>query len=117
MRGLALSLRGTAADDVTFMTLPVAGTSTDPTYGSIVNVDEAKSEELFDALKNDTMADYLDKWALHVSAVSPSERRVGHYMWWMGPLSTQSLTTTALRWRPHLDKYPDAALKPPEDVQ
>ncbi|MGZ5367153.1 MAG: LCP family protein [Aeromicrobium sp.] len=74
MRALALSLRGTAADDVTFMTLPVAGTSTDPTYGSIVNVDEVKSKELFAALKTDTVDDYLEK-------------------------------------------YPDAALKPPKDVQ
>ncbi|MBC7592715.1 MAG: LytR family transcriptional regulator, partial [Kineosporiaceae bacterium] len=59
---------------VTFMTLPVAGTSTDPTYGSVVNVDEAKSKELFTALKSDTVDDYLTK-------------------------------------------YPDAALKPPKDVQ
>ena len=74
MRALALSLRGTTADNVTFMTLPVAGTSTDPTYGSVVNVDEAKSKELFTALKSDTVDDYLTK-------------------------------------------YPDAALKPPKDVQ
>lgn len=74
MRGLALSLRGTEEKNVTFMTLPVAGESTDPVYGSIVNVDAVKAQELFTALHDD---------------------KVGRY----------------------LKKYPDAALKPPKDVQ
>ena len=73
MRALALSMRGIQADNVTFMTIPVAGISTDPTYGSVVNINEAQSQELFAALKEDSIEDYLKK-------------------------------------------YPDAALKPPEEV-
>ena len=74
MRGLALSMRGISSKTVTFMTVPVAGTSTDPTYGSIVNINEAQSQELFTSLKDDTINQYLKK-------------------------------------------YPDAALKPPKEVQ
>ena len=74
MRALALSMRGISSKNVTFMTIPVAGTSTDPTYGSVVNIDKAKSEELFTSLKADTISQYLKK-------------------------------------------YPDAALKPPKEVQ
>jgi len=73
MRALALSMRGITSNNVTFMTLPVAGTSTDPTYGSVVNINEAQAGELFTALKEDSIDDYLTK-------------------------------------------YPDAALKPPEEV-
>lgn len=62
MRGLALSLRGTKEEDVTFMTLPIAGSSQDPTYGSILNIDEAKSAELFEALRGDTVDEYLKKY-------------------------------------------------------
>jgi len=62
MRGLALSLRGTSADDVTFLTMPVAGTSTDPTYGSVVDIDEAKAAELFAALRDDDVESYLEKY-------------------------------------------------------
>ena len=74
MRGLALSMRGISSKTVTFMTVPVAGTSTDPTYGSVVNINEAQSQELFTSLKDDTINQYLKK-------------------------------------------YPDAALKPPKEVQ
>ena len=74
MRALALSMRGISSKNVTFMTIPVAGTSTDPTYGSVVNIDKAKSQELFTSLKDDTIGQYLKK-------------------------------------------YPDAALKPPKEVQ
>ena len=62
MRALALSMRGIAADNVTFMTIPVAGTATVPTYGSIVNINEAQSGELFTALKEDSIEDYLKKY-------------------------------------------------------
>ena len=55
MRALALSLRGTQAKDVTFLTAPVAGTETVPGLGSIVRLDELKSKELFTAMKRDTM--------------------------------------------------------------
>ena len=53
MRALALSLRGTQADDVTFLTAPVAGTEELPGVGSVVRLDEAKSAELFTALRTD----------------------------------------------------------------
>lgn len=59
MRGLALSLRGTQADDVQFLTAPIAGTETIAVYGSIVRLDEAKSLQLWDALKADSMTAYL----------------------------------------------------------
>lgn len=59
MRGLALSLRGTAADDVTFLTAPIAGTETIPVYGSIVRLNEAKAMTLWEALKKDSMTEYL----------------------------------------------------------
>ncbi|MGI9085867.1 MAG: LCP family protein [Aeromicrobium sp.] len=62
MRGLALSLRGTKAKDVTFMTTPVAGTETVPGIGSVVRLDELKSKELFTAMKNDTMRAYVKKY-------------------------------------------------------
>ena len=59
MRGLALSLRSTSADNVTFMTVPVGAGSVDPVYGDVVNIDQLKSQELFAALKNDSVTKYL----------------------------------------------------------
>lgn len=62
MRALALSLRGTKAKNVTFMTAPVAGTETVPGYGSVVRLDEMKSKELFTAMKRDNMQAYVKKY-------------------------------------------------------
>lgn len=62
MRGLALSLRGISADDVKFLTAPVAGTETIPVYGSIVRLDQAKSQELYTAFRDDDVAAYLTKY-------------------------------------------------------
>ncbi|MBA4607211.1 LCP family protein [Aeromicrobium sp. Marseille-Q0843] len=62
MAKLALSLRGIRTDDVTFMTAPVQGTQTDPTYGSVVVLQPDKMEELFTALSKDRMAEYLQKY-------------------------------------------------------
>jgi LCP family protein required for cell wall assembly len=62
MRALALSLRGTEAKDVTFLTAPVAGTETVPGLGSVVRLDELKSKELFTAMKRDTMQRYIKKY-------------------------------------------------------
>lgn len=62
MRALAMSLRGTKAKDVTFMTAPVSGTETVPGLGSVVRLDELKAEELFTAMKTDTMQSYVDKY-------------------------------------------------------
>ena len=73
MRGLALSLRGTQADDVTFLTAPVAGTETIPVYGSIVRLDEAKALTLWAALKEDSMTAYL---AAHPDDILPAPDEV-----------------------------------------
>jgi hypothetical protein len=62
MRGLALSLRGTKAEDVTFLSAPVAGTESVPGLGSVVRLDEVKSKELFTAMKRDTMQRYIKKY-------------------------------------------------------
>ncbi len=62
MRALALSLRGTQAKDVTFLTAPVAGTETVPGLGSVVRLDELKSKELFTAMKRDAMERYIKKY-------------------------------------------------------
>ena len=62
MRGLALSLRGTEAKDVSFLTAPVAGTETVAGLGSIVRLDPTKSRELFTAMKQDRMRSYVKKY-------------------------------------------------------
>ncbi|MGJ9411582.1 LCP family protein [Aeromicrobium sp. CF4.19] len=62
MRALALSLRGTKADDVTFLTAPVATTEDVAGLGNVVRLDEAKSKELFTALGRDSMGSYLKKY-------------------------------------------------------
>ncbi len=62
MGKLALSLKGIKAEDVTFLTAPVAGTETIPVWGSVVKLDEAKSEELFTALKFGKMDEFLAKY-------------------------------------------------------
>lgn len=59
MRGLALSLRGTEAKDVRFLTAPIAGTETVPIYGSIVRLDEQKAMQLWDALRKDSVSAYI----------------------------------------------------------
>jgi len=62
MAKLALSLRGIGTEDVTFMTAPVQGTQTDPTYGSVVVLQEDKLQELFTALGKSRMERYLKKY-------------------------------------------------------
>ena len=62
MRALALSLRGTTADDVSFLTAPVAGTEDVAGVGNVVRLDEAKATELFTALRDDQVAGYLKKY-------------------------------------------------------
>lgn len=62
MRGLALSLRGMQGEDVAFLSAPVAGTETVPVYGSIVRLDETKSDQLFSALREDSLDDYLTQY-------------------------------------------------------
>jgi len=62
MRGLALSLRGMHTRDVYFLSAPVAGTETIPVYGSIVRLNQAKSDELFTAFRKDNLRAYLKKY-------------------------------------------------------
>jgi anionic cell wall polymer biosynthesis LytR-Cps2A-Psr (LCP) family protein len=59
MRALALSLRDTETDDVTFLTAPVSGTEGVKGIGSVVRLDEARSKALFDAMAADRMEAYV----------------------------------------------------------
>lgn len=58
---LASSLNIDSSDDIKTVTLPIAGFGSDPTYGSIDIVDEARLGELQHALATDTMEDYYQK--------------------------------------------------------
>lgn len=62
MRGLAFALRGIGTDDVIFLTAPIAGTETIQPYGSIVRLNEAKTDELFEAYRKDNLRGYLKKY-------------------------------------------------------
>lgn len=62
IRGLAWSLRHIRAHDVKFIMTPVAGTPTDPVYGSIVELKKDRTAELFTALRDDRGQDYVDKY-------------------------------------------------------
>jgi hypothetical protein len=59
MRALAMSLRDTETDDVTFLTAPVAGTGPVAGVGSVVRLDEVRSKELFEAMAADRMGPYV----------------------------------------------------------
>jgi LCP family protein required for cell wall assembly len=59
MRALALSLRNTGTDDVTFLTAPVTDTKDVDGIGNIVDLDSAKAKKLFAAMAKDKMADYV----------------------------------------------------------
>lgn len=58
MRSLALSLRSMRLNDMSFMTIPIEGTASDPRAGSIDVIDQERADELFEALREDTM----DEW-------------------------------------------------------
>lgn len=73
MRALALSLRNTTTDDVTFLTAPVAETETIDGVGSVVLLDEVKSAELFTAMAEDEMDDYVEA---HPDDVLKSDREI-----------------------------------------
>ncbi|MFT4187097.1 MAG: LCP family protein [Aeromicrobium sp.] len=63
LRGLSLSLRNISSDKVTFLTAPAADDSREVAgSGLVVDLDEAKSQELWTAIANDTIADYLLKY-------------------------------------------------------
>jgi LCP family protein required for cell wall assembly len=60
MRDLALELRDLRSGDVVFATAPFTGFGSDPVAGSIDIVDTEKMELLGEALRTDTMDEYLD---------------------------------------------------------
>lgn len=62
IRSLAFSMRGIRPSDVTFMTIPTNGTGTDPVAGSIVNVDQTRSKRLFDAMRDDTVGQFVQDY-------------------------------------------------------
>lgn len=74
LRSLALSLRGVGSDDVAFLTAPVATTEDLAGVGNIVRLDEARSDELWDAVTSDTIGQYLAKYPEEQLA---SDREVG----------------------------------------
>ena len=60
MKDYALELKDLRANDVVFATAPFTGFGMDPVAGSIDIVDEEKMELLGEALRTDTMDEYLD---------------------------------------------------------
>ena len=74
IRSLALSLRGIRSSDVAFLTAPVASTPTLPDLGSVVELDREELAELFDAVRDDSVRDYVRE---HPEAVLPDASEVG----------------------------------------
>jgi LCP family protein required for cell wall assembly len=62
VQGLAFSLKSLRPSDLVFMTVPVAGFGNEPGAGSVVYPDKAKSAELFTALRNETLDQYILKY-------------------------------------------------------
>ncbi|WP_229661875.1 LCP family protein [Phycicoccus endophyticus] len=60
MKDYALELRGIRSSDVVFATAPFSGFASDPQAGSIDVVDTKRMALLGEALRTDTMEDYLD---------------------------------------------------------
>jgi LCP family protein required for cell wall assembly len=60
LKDYALELRGLRGGDIVFATAPYTGFGTDPVAGSIDIVDEPRMELLGEALRTDTMDEYLD---------------------------------------------------------
>ncbi|MFT4188386.1 MAG: LCP family protein [Aeromicrobium sp.] len=59
IRSLAVSMRSVRTGDMKFVTVPTNGTANDPVAGSIVLLDDAGCAELFDAMRNDTMSEWM----------------------------------------------------------
>lgn len=53
-------MRNTRPGNVTFMPIPTSGTSSDPVAGSIVNGDYELSDELFLAMRDDGVQEFVD---------------------------------------------------------
>lgn len=61
VRSLAFTLKGLRAANLTFITLPIADTTTIPGVGWVAVPDEAGTRELFTALNTDTLDQYVLK--------------------------------------------------------
>ena len=59
IRSLVLSMRNIRPADVTFMTMPTKGTANDPVAGSIVVVDKPRSRQLFDAMRQGRVEQFV----------------------------------------------------------
>jgi LCP family protein required for cell wall assembly len=70
VQGLAFALKSFRPTDLTFMTVPTAGFGTEPGAGSVVYADKPKAAELFTALKNGTLDQYLLKYPTASNDVS-----------------------------------------------
>ncbi len=62
LRALALSLRGVTSDSVAFMTAPVATTRDVSGVGNVVDLNEAQAAELWQAVANDQVGSYIEKY-------------------------------------------------------
>lgn len=59
IRSLAFSMRSIRPADITFMTVPVIGTDTDPVAGSIVRLDDAEGRRLYEAVAAGNLSAFL----------------------------------------------------------
>lgn len=62
IRALALSLRSVGSEDVSFMTLPSICCRDVPGQGNVVDVDEERAAELFEAIRKDEVQAYIEKY-------------------------------------------------------
>lgn len=60
MRSFIIAMRNIKMDAVNFMTVPTTGTANDPVAGSIVVLDDAADADLYTALRNDSMQQWVD---------------------------------------------------------
>ncbi|MFT4298420.1 MAG: LCP family protein [Aeromicrobium sp.] len=73
LRSLALSLRNVSSDNVSFMTVPVAGTKDVDGVGNVVTLNEAQAVELWQAVSADQLEAYLTKYP---DELLPSEDQI-----------------------------------------
>lgn len=62
IRSLAWTMRNVRTSDVTFLTIPIQGTKNDPEVGSIDVIDKEGCADLFDALGNDDVDEFLKSY-------------------------------------------------------
>jgi hypothetical protein len=70
VNALAFSLKGLRPADLVFMTLPIQGSDKVPGVGDVLIPNAAQSRELFDAIDNGTMDQYLLKYPTAANDVS-----------------------------------------------